>query len=68
MKAGIYTWMAEQEGIVARGWLKDPAGRTVATGTGETVRGAQQNALETTKDEGARTYLRQILFPDRPTT
>ena len=67
MKFGIYTWTAEVEGSVATGWLKDHAGRTVAKGTGESVSAAQQNALETTKDEGAQAFLRGVLFPDRPT-
>ena len=62
-----FTWTAEVEGHVAKGWLKDPAGRTVATGTGTSVREAQQNALETTTKADARLYLQQILFPDRPT-
>ncbi len=67
MKHGMYTWKATLEGKVATCWLTDHAGRVVATGTGASVSAAQQNALETTQDEGAQAYLRQVHFPDRPT-
>jgi hypothetical protein len=62
-----FLWKAEVEGGVATGWLEDHAGRTVARGTGATVRDAQQNALETTTSEDARLFLQQVLFPNEPT-
>jgi hypothetical protein len=67
MKIGIYTWTATVKGGVAKCWLKTPGGRIVATATGASVRAAQHNALETTRDEGAQLCLRQVHFPDGPT-
>ena len=68
IKLGLYVWDTEKLANGRfRGWLTDTAGRTVAGGIGKRESDAQQNALETTDDEGARAHLKQNKYPDQHT-
>jgi hypothetical protein len=60
-----FIWMAVEEDGVTTGWLRDPEGRTIGVGMGNSVREAQQDALGTTRNEDARRYLQEILFSHR---
>ena len=60
----LYKYTTKKEGDLIRFQLKDQAGRIVASGTGATVSAAQQDALESTTNEGARVYLGQMHYPD----
>jgi hypothetical protein len=67
MTMARFDWEARMRKGKARVRLIDPAGRTVAEGTGKSVSIAQQDALEHAKNEDARLYLQQVKFPNGPT-
>jgi hypothetical protein len=62
--APIYTCDMEKTDSVVTVSLKDPGGRVVAAGRGNSVAAAQQNAAETTTDQGARLTLNQTVLPE----
>jgi hypothetical protein len=63
-RAGLFRCEVENVGDTYKLVVKDPGGRRVVVGRGDSVNAARQDAIEKTKNKGVRLSLIGLHFPE----